>query len=281
MGQNSIRASIGKEDVISGIRLILSADFHKKRSVVVVEGEDDILFFNGKTHQDAYIEESFSGKQGVVEIVNHFSDNRVIGICDIDYDSRDICPQIFYYDNSCLEMMLISNDSAFSAFFYTYYQDNKKTPQEVRLQLLSGLKWLSLYRKLSAENNWGVKFNGISIAIAFNKNTQDIETSKLLSQISKVNPGCASSIRAHMGLLSTECRKEYNQSDYFLFTQGHDFLHYFQVYCESVRYLRGKSPGIAELFRALVCSYRKEDFAESLLFHSLSEYQTTYQLNIL
>lgn len=281
MGQNSIRFNIGKEDIISEIRLILSTDFYKKKSVVIVEGEDDVLFFNGKIHQDAYIQESFSGKRGVMEIVDHFLDNRVIGICDADYDSRSTCPQMFYYDNSCLEMMLISNDSAFSAFFFTYYQNNKKTPQEVRLHLLSNLKWISLYRKLSAENNWGINFKGISIAIAFNEANQMLETPKLLSQINKINPGYVSSSREHLALLSTECRKQYDQNDYLSFTQGHDFLCYFQVYCESVRHLKGKSPGITELSHALICSYRKEDFTESLLFHNLNEYQTTYQLNIL
>ncbi|WP_300605956.1 hypothetical protein, partial [uncultured Oscillibacter sp.] len=54
-----------------------------------------------------------------------------------------------------------------------------------------------------------------------------------------------------------------------------------QVLCESVRHLKGKSPGVAELSRALICSYRKEDFAKSSLFRSLSEYQATYQLDIL
>ena len=36
-----------------------------------------------------------------------------------------------------------------------------------------------------------------------------------------------------------------------------------------------------QISRALICSYHKEDFSESSLFHELNEYQTTYRLNIL
>lgn len=281
MGKNSIHCNLSKEDIIAEIRLTLAADFEHKKGVVIVEGEDDVLFFRGKLQPDIDIRESFSGKCGVIEIVNHFSEDRVIGICDIDYDPRCFCSQIFYYDYSCLEMMLISNDTAFSSFFYTYYQSSKTSPQEVRFQLLSNLKWLSLCRKLSAENDWSINFKGVSVASAFDETTQTLETSKLLSQISKTNPGFISNHRDYLDLLSMECRKEFNQNGYLLITQGHDFLHYFQVLCESIRHLKGKSPGVAELFHALICSYRKEDFAESLLFRSLSEYQATYRLNIL
>lgn len=275
MGQNSIRCNLSKEDIIAEIRLTLAADYEHKKGVVIVEGKDDILFFNGKLHPDVDLRESFSGKCGVEEIVDYFSDNRVIGICDIDYDSRSTCTQMFYYDFSCLEMMLISNDSAFSSFFYTYYQGPKK-PQEVRLQLLSNLKWLSLYRKLNAKYNWDIKFRGLSIAKAYNKINQTIDIEKLLEQISKCNPGLISRNRNQLVLLSKACEEEYDQTGYLMITQGHDFLFYFQVFCESVRNAKGRSPGIEELFLALLCSYHNENFSESELYRSLVEYQNTY-----
>ena len=281
MGKNSIHDNLSKEDIIAEVRLTLAADFDHKKSIIIVEGEDDILFFRGKLQPDVDVKESFSGKCGVIEIVSHFSEDRVIGVCDVDYDPRSPSSQIFYYDYSCLEMMLISNDAAFSSFFYTYYQKNETSPQVVRFQLLSNLKWLSLCRKLSAENNWAINFKGISVASAFDETTQTLETSKLLLQINRINPGLVSNHRDYLDSVSLECRKDVSQNDYLLITQGHDFLHYFQALCESVRYLKGKSPGVAELSRALICSYRKEDFSKSSLFHYLIEYQTTYQLYIL
>ncbi len=279
MGKNSIRCNLRKEDIIAEIRLTLAADFEHKKGVVIVEGENDILFFNGKLHQNVDLRESFSGKCGVEEIVCHFSDDRVIGICDIDYDPRSTCPQMFYYDFSCLEMMLISNDSVFSSFFYSYYQGSK-LPQEVRLQLLSGLKWLSLYRKLNAEHSLGVKFSGLSIAKAFKNVDQTIDIGNLLAQIHTINPGLISRDRRYLELLSAACREEYDQDQYLMITQGHDFLYYFQALCKSIQRGKGKSPGIEELFHALLCSYHNENFIESKLYQSLIAYQATYDISI-
>lgn len=280
MGHNSIRSNLSKEDIIAEIRLTLSADFKHEKCIVIVEGEDDILFFNGKLQRDVDLRESFSGKCGVNEIVNFFSDERVIGICDIDYDTPNLCPQIFYYDYSCLEMMLISNDSAFSSFCYTYYRGSE-TPQEVRFHLLSNLKWLSLYRKLNSEHNWAINFKGLSVNKAFDDSTQNLNISNLLSQINKLNPGVISDNRAKIDQLSSACREEYDQEQFLYITQGHDFLNYYQALCESVRQFKGKSPSTTELFRALACSYHREAFMDSKLYKELTEYQITYSLEIL
>lgn len=277
MGQNSIRCNLSKEDIIAEIRLTLSADFEHKKGIVVVEGEDDILFFNGRLHQDIDLKESFSGKCRVEEIVYYFSDDRVIGICDIDYDSRSTCPQMLYYDYSCLEMMLISNDSVFSPFFYAYYQGSK-SPQEIRSQVLSNLKWLSLYRKLSSENGWDVRFNGLSVTKSFDQDKQIIDIARLLEQIHTLNPGLISRNRGQLELLSEACRHEYSLEEYLLITQGHDFLYCFQAFCESTKRLKGKSPSVEELFRALLCSCHPNNFSEFQLYQSLISYQATYNL---
>lgn len=280
MGQNSILSNLSKEDIIAEIRLTLATDFEHKKAVVIVEGEDDIQFFNGKLHEDVDLRESFSGKLGVVEIVNHFSDDRVIGICDKDYDLQSTCRQLFYYDFSCLEMMLIANDSAFFPVVYTYYRGSKM-PYEIRLQLLANLKWLSLYRKLSVDNNWAVRFNGLSISKAYDSTMQTIDIGNLLQQINTNNPGLISRNREQLELLSTTCREEYDLGGYLLITQGHDFMYCFQAFCKSERKLKGKSPGAEELFHALLCSYRKEDFTETALYQSLVSHQATYGVRIL
>lgn len=279
MGANSIHSNLSKEDIIADIRLTLSADFEHEKTVVVVEGEDDVVFFNGKLHPDVDIHESFSGKRGVKEIIAHFSDDRVIGICDTDYDQPSQCPQLLCYDFSCLEMMLISKDSVFRSFCYTYYH-GKLSPDEVRFQLLFDLRWLSYYRKLSAERDWNIRFNGISISAAFSQETKMLDIPSLISQLSRLNPGFIEN-RERLQEISVECRKDCPIEQCFLITQGHDFLHYFQAFCKSAHYTKRKLPGESELFRSLVCAYRKEDFMDSTLYRSLCEYETTYGLTIL
>lgn len=49
MGKNSIQSNLTKDDLIAEIRLTLGADFKREHTVIIVEGEDDISFFNGKT----------------------------------------------------------------------------------------------------------------------------------------------------------------------------------------------------------------------------------------
>lgn len=78
MGKNSIQSNLTKDDLIAEIRLTLGADFKREHTVIIVEGEDDISFFNGKLSSNVDIRESFSGKRGVLEIVSLFSDSRVI-----------------------------------------------------------------------------------------------------------------------------------------------------------------------------------------------------------
>lgn len=280
MGQNSIRSNLSKEDIIAEIRMTLSADFENKKSIVVVEGEDDILFFNGKFDSDVEVKESFSGKHGVSEIVEYFSDNRVIGICDVDYDEESSCERIMYYDHCCMEMMIISNDAAFFPFCFGYYQGTKQ-PQEVRLDVLKNLKYISLYRKLNSYNNWGVNFRGISIANAFNKVTLTLSNESLLMQINSNNPALSGGYAERIAQVDAVYEDDLDLRGYLLITQGHDFINYFQVLCEAVRRLKGKSPGATELFRALVCSYRIDDFRLSELYQELEVYQNSHGLKIL
>ena len=70
MGKNSIQSNLTKDDLIAEIRLTLGADFKREHTVIIVEGEDDISFFNGKLSSNVDIRESFSGKRGVLEIVS-------------------------------------------------------------------------------------------------------------------------------------------------------------------------------------------------------------------
>ena len=279
METNSIKANLSKEDTIADIRMTLGADFEHKKCIVLVEGEDDIVFFNGKLHRDIEIKESFSGKRGVKEIVEEFSDNRVIGICDADYDATD-CPRLLYYDNSCLEMMLVSNDNAFGSLFCIYYQ-GKMQAGIIRLQIFSNLKWLSLYRKLSSENNWGVNFKGVSINNAFNNDTYNIEIPKLLKQISEQNPHLSESIRSHVDSVVEAANVELDLNQYLRITQGHDFIFCFRCYCEAVHVTKGKTPSAAEILHVLIGSFPRDAWKNTTLYRELNQYETSHSLKLL
>lgn len=280
MGQNSIRENLTKEDIIADIRLTLAADFEHKKTVVIVEGEDDIAFFNGKLDPNVDIHESFSGKTGVSEIVDFFSDDRVIGIRDKDYDPISSNPYMFYYDNCCLEMMLISNDSAFCTYCYGYYHGSKN-PIVLRSELLQDLATLSIYRKLSAEQGWSINFKGITFAKAFDKSTSKLNIASVLSQIKRINSADSETVRTHMSNVGVETQSLSSDIDYYLITQGHDFINYFHQVCLYSMSQKGNFPGTKEMFRSLVCAYRLSDLINTNLYQSIVAYQNSVGRRVL
>lgn len=280
MGQNSIRSNLSKADIIAEIRLTLSADFAHKKSIIIVEGDDDLSFFNGKFSPDVEIYESFSGKIGVCEIVDSFCDDRVMGIRDLDYDPISSNSRMLYYDFCCLEMMLIASDNAFSNFCYGYYR-GPEVPIVLREQVLRELSHISIYRKLSANLNWAINFKGISFDKAFDDNTVKLDFSKLSAQIIKINSLDNAAATSHISAVTAASVTVNSINDLLSITQGHDFLFYFQKIC--THFLpRGKSiPGSKEMFRSLICSYRAEDFSATNLYQKLINYQSVYNRHIL
>lgn len=112
MGKNnSIRNALDKDYIISSIKLLKNSN-----PTLIVEGQDDILFFKKfiKNNQ-VEIYESFSGKIGVFEILNSedLKNYNLIGIVDKDYSQENNNKNIYYYDHSCLEMMIFKEEEIF------------------------------------------------------------------------------------------------------------------------------------------------------------------------
>ena len=279
MPNNSIRDNLSKEDIIAEIRLTLSADIAHKKSIIIVEGQDDILFLNGKLDKDVLIEESFSGKLGVIEIVDFFADNRVIGICDSDYETTLHQPPIFYYDYCCLEMMIISCINAFSPFCNVYYSGNK-TCEELRKRVLVDLLRLSMYRKKNTELSWGLNFKGLSFPKYYNKRTKEMEVANLDNDIYRINPGKSQAeFQAYKRIVTESTNEEYSLVDLYRITQGHDFINCYKTIISFSR--KRHEPSESELFHCMVSSYHYENFSESQLFQTLSLYQQDNHLSIL
>lgn len=280
MPNNSIRDNLSKEDIIAEIRLTLGADIAHKRCIVVVEGQDDILFFRGKLNKDVIIEESYSGKLGVLDIVSFFFDDRVIGVCDIDYDGH-ILPlsRIFTYDYCCLEMMIISCEKAFSSFCNVYYSGCLSC-NELRYKALEDLLRLSLYRKKNEELSWGLNFKGLSFPKYYNKVTENIDYSILDGDIQRINPEVAPSIlRAYLNSVDEDNHEGYPVDELLSITQGHDFINYFKTMI--LQNEIGKhEPSRHELIHSIICSYHYENFTESALYRKLKLYQEERKLTV-
>lgn len=280
MGKNSIKESLTKEDIIADIRMTLAADFNRVKSVVIVEGDDDITFFNGKLSSNVDLYESYSGKKGVEEIVDTFPDERVVCICDRDYGPVSNNPRIFYYDYCCLEMMLIANNDSFRNYCYGYYR-GKKDPLRLRTELLEDLAVLSLYRKLNEQNNWGINFRGLNFSQGFDEINCKISIPSIVAQIKKINTSNSEQIRIQLSSIGSEKQLLSSESDYLLITQGHDFINSLHQICLHSTPRKNGSPPAREMYRSLVCSYRIDDLHRTIFYSQISAYQDSTSRKII
>ena len=92
---DSIRSNQTKDDLVTTIKLELSADIRKKKCFLLVEGNDDVIFSRKIFQKDVVCYESFSGKAGLDELIesSELGDYRVIAIKDKDYCNVEALPE--------------------------------------------------------------------------------------------------------------------------------------------------------------------------------------------
>lgn len=274
MGANSIRTNLSRDSTISEIRLCKSADIAHEYVHLIVEGPDDIRFFRFNTSEKAILYESFSGKIGVIDIVSHFSTDNVIGVCDRDYDSLDPSEPIFYYDRSCLETMLIADDKTFEKTCCSLYPDVLDY-DTVHTQIFESLRWLSLFRKIDANEGFHLNFKSISIAKAFKKQDRSLDISILLAQLCDANREFFYTHRDCLSIVTQEMQKSVDSEQLILDTRGHDCLEMFHCLCKPKA---GKDCfNGTSILTALICAF---DFSQSKSYHDLSDYGCRHNLRI-
>lgn len=233
MGNNSIKSKLDKNTTISTIKLTLSADIDKKLCLIVVEGDDDQKFFKKFIADNVYIYESYSGKEGVREIVNcpYINSDRVIGIRDKDYCKESPTSKMFYYDFSCLEMMIIKDEEVCNALISEFY-DGDKSRDSLTICILKELLPISLLRKRNEEESEGIRFHGLSINNIIAEDSS-VSKSKLIDNLKKLNN------EREFDIIFDEIYQqtfdEINLDDLLYVTNGHDFIHYFSVLCNRYR----------------------------------------------
>lgn len=271
---DSIKRNLEREDIISEIRLLCGEDYNKVKTFVIVEGDDDLRFIKNKFNDNTYGFESFSGCDGVEEIVNFFqSDKRVIGIRDKDYSSLTSGDnKIFLYDYHSLEIMLAMNDESFESICSEFYCGDEKV-FDLRKKVFQKLKYISCFREKNSSEGWEFITENISIDELYRKSELDCneEIIKEINRPSKNNYDSEkqSIVEEHYHFVT----------DLKLITRGHDFSELFKVICNTSGIEKNiKSKDVESALRT---SFTKESFKRTNLFQSLSEYEKSYGLNFL
>ncbi len=274
---NSITANITREDMIAEIKLLLDADITHKKVVIVVEGLDDIKFINSMCFDsDNTVMQSYSGKIGVLDIIDNYKEEkRVIAILDRDYSISTYSDNVFYYDYCCLEMMLISNNDNFANIYNEYVFSNKWNYEKLRLHCLNQLRCISFLRKINWEKGLGINFKKLSINNLYNCNEiRMIDFEEMINQRYNnffiENEDLFKEIQFY-------CKQEENYEELLNITNGHDFCEFL---ANIARENTGNGTSKEIIQRVLRCSYRKEDFCNTMLYKNLKKYEVERELKI-
>lgn len=284
MTSNSIWSNMDKDSIINEIRSTLS--YPGNQSVfVVVEGADDVDFFHEERRSaDAVVVESYSGKEGVIDIVKQFS-KRVIGICDHDYETPVMHDRIFYYDHCCLEMMIVANDAYVNRIFRKICGNYSEEEFGVKLRdkILLELKWISVFRQLNYQNQWGVNFgknkqSPVSAIMNRDKSGGEEKTFQQSNAESEINQRSDRFIDNHAEKYQDvldACGSFPSDIQSLLdITQGHDFIQ-----CLSSRFK--KNIAESHVKDLLIQGYTMSHFCNTELCEALRKYEGEHDLQIL
>lgn len=270
MGNNSIRSNLDKDYIISDLRLSLSDDIYKEKVFVIVEGEDDIKFLKSYLKDDTIIlYESFDGKNGVSEIVKHYfpDEERVIGIRDKDYLNYEESPKLFFYDNCCLEMMLVESNDAFDSIYSEFYKGEMQST-DLKNKILKELKIISIIRMYNEKFQWAINLKVLSINNVFIQDIYGIDNEKVVQELNSANNDIIDYAKIQM--INEYGNKVQAVRELLVITQGHDFSSLFAAICNSHS---KKHFNCKTIEMALRCSYTKKDFKVTRLHDSLKRYQ--------
>lgn len=267
---NSVRDSLDRTDTISEISLLLGA---KKDAVcVVVEGDDDERVFAPLLNNNVIIFQSYSGKTGLEDIVNHFKLNtRVIGIRDRDYLENSPSSRVFLSDYCCLEIMIVSIKSCFDRLLSQFYR-GEENHEKLKNNCFSHLERYSKLRKLNEQKCLNICFKGVKITKAYDDD-YDTMDKNLFDEVKCQNPSIDAS--CYYFLLDEDRDMPYDSLLYI--TNGHDFVSLFYSLC--CRYHKKVSLDLIKT--ALFSSFGETEFKRTKLCSSLMDYQEKHSVNII
>ena len=279
MRRDSIRRNETKEDMITTLRMELSADIFHKKSILLVEGSDDVKFAKKVCDRDVVCYESFSGKEGLEELIEDpdIRDERIIAVRDRDYCDIEMLPErMFAYDACCLELMLIKSKEVEEGLYLTYYTGNLSQDRMVP-NALRQLAPLSLLRKANEEQKMGIPLASIGFGDLIRRE-EDFDMEPLFLRIKKMCKNIISGNANELDRIIDECTQEsehIGDEQLYELTNGHDLCLFLGVFLKS----GGKCLGEKGTRDAMLNSYRKSDFIKTDLYAALKEYQEQFCLH--
>lgn len=270
MSSNSVFDAVTSDSIANEIIMTLNAK--PNTPIIVVEGIDDINLLKTIKSEQTIILESSKGKSGVFEIIEKCQrviDKNLIGICDRDFDVQKNPEQenIFYYDYSCLEMMVFSNDGVYKKVLD---QIDIDIDENSRCKVLHRFESMTILRKCNFENGSGLNFKGVTLSKFSSSGERENSMDELIKMVDSCTPKVdfnkKEKIYAKAKLNIGEDRTE---DELLNLTQGHDFI-------ETLRDLNNKSTRkkVSEdtIRRIMNSAYTLSAFMKTNLYLLITDY---------
>lgn len=265
---NSIKSILTEKDTISELKLLLPVD--KKRSFILLEGEDDVCLLRPYFREKVMFIKSYGSKNGIEKLLSGpFSgENRVIGIRDKDYQETPLNEQIFYYDYSCCEMMILSQNKCFEKICSNLYKGDLSAENLLHF-CLDHLEFLAKLRKYNEIKRWNIKFDGIKVNKLFDKDKEKMNKN-IIEELNKQNPkNKINEERLELVMSDEPCS---TNEDYLEIINGHDFENLFLRICGNI-----SKQLVAKIIKT---SFDDNAFKNTRLYNNLSKYQQRFSIDI-
>ena len=182
---DSIRENEKLEDMVTTLKMELDNDIEHNLNIVLVEGKDDNKFIRRIFSNRVTCYESFSGKRGLQELIQHdrIKDSRIIAIRDKDYSNpADYPERMWCYDTCCLETMLLKNENVREGLFATYYKGN--VSQDLFFEnILEQLAPISVLRQKNEEDDLQINFQKMKMGDNFDRQSEELNLLKIFQNI--------------------------------------------------------------------------------------------------
>jgi len=284
---SNVQAPLGKDDVISSIRMESRHQSAKKKVWVIVEGVTDQGLFQNLLNDHVQIEISRAGLRGVLDIVAALlpETNRVIGIRDADFlhleGREEKSKHIFVTDCHDAEMMIVSCERAYHQVAGAYLGKEKRQTV-TREKILASIAFIGGLRWLNHTDDLKLNFDRLGLGKFYKPETLSIDEAGLLAVIlerSKKGPETVSK--------ENVAAKIADVSDYLNLCNGHDFQWAFASLTNTEKKKKaekekrkGKGIGTDEIGRAFRVAYRPEDFRKTNLYGTLKAWADGQSLTL-
>lgn len=251
-------------------------------SYILIEGESDKAFFTTLMGQPPNIRfrpvNGWEQVHNTVLLAQKESYSQIAGVIDKDYhsllrDGVEENEQLFFTDSNDIEMMLFES-SSFEKFLSVCADEHKiKDYDAPRQPILEAASRLGALRALSLVNHYNFHFDGFECKDYIDRNSLNPDCTKLVEKITQRSRSKGTSVTVTNETLSSQITAFIQQHNALCLCNGHDVLDILSIAMTRLYASASSNQYHADaLFDYLLMGYSQEEFQESQLYRTLSNW---------